>query len=87
MEKLVRKWGHKGLGRFLSDEEINLVHKVETAAGFWEVKEAAIKATGCTMGDVRIEKRKGIPVVFVRDAPVAASISHDGNFAIAVVMA
>jgi len=87
--------------KFLSKNEILLVKKIETLAGFWAAKEAISKALGCGIGkelsfhDIQLSKNsKGAPS-FVLSAKAqqihritssSLSISHDGGFAIAVVV-
>ena len=41
IEKMIEKFGDKALRRFLSQEEMLLVKRPSTAAGFWAAKEAA----------------------------------------------
>jgi len=100
IEALQRRFGDKGLLRFLSEEEIALVKSPTTAAGFWAAKEACAKALGCGIGaecgfhDIRISKTpKGAPLLSLSPAvrerfgieDTSLSITHDGGFAIAVV--
>jgi holo-[acyl-carrier protein] synthase len=100
IEHLIQRFGDKGLKRFLNDTELALVSKKETAAGFWAAKEAASKAIGtgigkeCSWYDITISKTaKNQPLLsFSKEIEdryniksVSLSISHDGNFAIAVV--
>ena len=101
IEKMIDRFGHKALERFLSQEEIALVSSHATAAGFWAVKEAASKALGCGIGsefgfhDIRIQKsKKNAPYILLshktiekfRIESAEVSITHDGGFAVAVVM-
>lgn len=100
MERLMERFGDKALERFLNQDEIKLVKNYKTAAGFWAVKEAASKALGtgigseCSFNDITISKTsKGAPAISlskkitqsfnIRDTSV--SITHDGDYAIAVV--
>ena len=98
--KMMEKFKEKALKRFLDDDEIKLIKKPETAAGFWAAKEAASKAIGtgigdgCSWYDMKISKnRLGQPSIVFSDhitdrfniTNITVSISHDGNFAIAVV--
>ena len=107
MKKLIEKYDHKILDKFLSPQEIALVKNHRTAAGFWAAKEAASKALGCGIGmgtgiggaccgfhDITISKTaKGAPRLElsakVRERfgiqASALSITHDGDYAIAVV--
>ncbi|MCF6243849.1 MAG: holo-ACP synthase [Sulfurovum sp.] len=86
--------------KFLSDDEITLIKKIETLAGFWAAKEAISKALGCGIGselsfhDIHLSKSdKGAPSFVLSVAAqnkhkiksASLSISHDGGFAIAVV--
>lgn len=97
---LIERRGDKALQRFLSDDEISLVKTPQTAAGFWAAKEACAKALGCGIGaecgfhDIVIGKTpKGAPLLSLSDRVTATfgikatslSITHDGDYAIAVV--
>jgi len=101
IEKLVIEYGIKFKQRYLSKQEIAMARKLETLAGFWAAKEAIAKALGCGIGndlsfhDIIIAKdHRGAPLfalskeaqkVFkIRESSL--SISHDGGFAIAVVV-
>jgi holo-[acyl-carrier protein] synthase len=101
IEKMIDKWQDKALKRFLNKKEISLIKNSSTAAGFWAAKEAASKAIGtgigkkCSFHDIKISKSKsGQPILKyrkkirkefnIKDSSV--SITHDGNFAIAVVV-
>ena len=46
MERLIERFGEKGLRKFLSQNEIKLISSHKTAAGFWAIKEAFSKALG-----------------------------------------
>lgn len=100
MSRFMERFGEKALCRFLSIEEISLVKNYKTASGFWAAKEACSKALGVGIGsecgffDMVIFKSKtGAPTLklsqrlidkfFVKD--VSLSITHDGEYAIAVV--
>ncbi len=100
MRSLMERFGEKGLHKFLSKEERDLVKNVKNAAGYWAAKEAFVKAIGsgigkeCSFYDIKIYKdEKGAPKIalsrkviekfYIRD--VALSITHDGEYAIAVV--
>jgi holo-[acyl-carrier protein] synthase len=100
MERLIERFGEKALSKFLSPEEILLVKSPRTAAGFWAAKEAASKALGtgigaeCGFHDILLSKSaKGAPQLtfserVVKDfdiADSAVSITHDGDYAVAVV--
>ncbi|QOP46021.1 holo-ACP synthase [Sulfurimonas paralvinellae] len=100
MERLLKKFGKKALLRFLCEKEIELVKNGTTASGFWAAKEAFSKALGtgigadCSFHDIKIYKDKqGAPKIALSRriiqkfdiTQVALSITHDGEFAIAVV--
>lgn len=100
MKKLLEKYDQKFLEKFLLPQEIELVKNYRTAAGFWAAKEAASKALGCGIGaecsfhDIIISKTaKGAPFLELSEkvkghfdiASSALSITHDGDYAIAVV--
>eukprot|EP01156_Anaeramoeba_ignava_P020787 Anaeramoba_ignava/c17141_g1_i1.p5 GENE.c17141_g1_i1~~c17141_g1_i1.p5 ORF type:complete len:117 (+),score=0.19 c17141_g1_i1:1620-1970(+) len=100
IEKMMQRWGEKALSRFLSEDEIALVKRASTAAGFWAAKEAAAKALGtgigseCGFHDIKISKtKKNAPKIkFKKDIrkkfkikDSSLSITHDGGFAVAVV--
>jgi len=100
MQKLMEKYDRQFLAKFLSPSEIVLVKNYRTASGFWAAKEAASKALGCGIGsecsfhDITITKTaKGAPLLALSArvkttfniAQSALSITHDGDYAIAVV--
>ncbi len=100
MNRLIERFGDKALQKFLSQNEITLVKNHKTAAGFWAVKEACSKALGvgigseCSFHDIEITKtQKGAPQVKLSDKitkkysikDISVSITHDGEYAIAVV--
>ena len=100
MNRLMERFGDKALLRFLNDEEILLVKNYKTAAGFWAVKEACSKALGvgigseCSFHDIKISKTpKGAPKIKLSSKVIesfsikdtSVSITHDGEYAIAVV--
>ena len=99
--KMYEKFGEKAYERFLDNDEILLVKRVETAAGFWAAKEAASKAIGtgigkeCSFHDIKIKKSKsGAPKIKYSKAirkkykinKSSLSITHDQGLAIAVVV-
>ena len=101
IEKMIERFGDKALEKFLSTKEILLVKSPSTAAGFWAAKEAASKAIGtgigknCSFKDIKISKSKlGAPQIKYKKKlrkkfkiqNSKLSISHDGGFAIAVVV-
>lgn len=98
---MVERFGDKALQKFLTKKEIKLVKNVATAAGFWAAKEAASKAIGTGIGkecgffDIKISKsEKGQPLLKYKKhirkkfyfKKSSLSITHDGGFAIAVVV-
>lgn len=100
MNRLMERFGDKALQKFLSTDEIKLVKNYKTAAGFWAVKEAVSKALGvgigseCKFHDIRILKTiKGAPRLELKSnimqsyniKDISVSITHDGEYAIAVV--
>jgi holo-[acyl-carrier protein] synthase len=101
IEKMIEKWGNKALSRFLSPKEISLGKNASTYAGFWAAKEAASKAIGtgigknCSFHDIKIKKlSSGQPILKYKKhlrkkyniKSTSLSITHDGGFAIAVVV-
>lgn len=100
MESLMERFGEKALQKFLTANEIILVKNYKTAAGFWALKEACSKALGvgigaeCSFHDIVISKTpKGAPRIALSETIVekfrvkstSVSITHDGEYAIAVV--
>ncbi|WP_373036366.1 holo-ACP synthase [Sulfurimonas sp.] len=100
MNRLIERFGEKALLRFLSHEEIKLIKNYKTAAGFWATKEAVSKALGvgigkeCSFEDIVISKTtKGAPKIQLSQrlmdnfniTDTSVSITHDGEYAIAVV--
>jgi len=94
IHSLLEKYGDTFKNRFLTPDEIIF-------AGLWAAKEAISKALGCgisatlTFHDIHIFKNsKGAPYFTLsqkanRHYPInsaSLSISHDGGFAIAVVV-
>jgi len=101
IEKLLERFGNKFKIKFLNDDEIKLVKKAESIAGFWSAKEAISKAIGCgickdlSFHDINISKdSRGTPYFrlskkaqeIYKIKSSSLSISHDGGFAIAVVV-
>ncbi len=100
MRRFIERFGDRGLQKFLSENEIQLVKNPRTAAGFWAAKEACAKALGCGIGhecgfhDIIISKTaKGAPQIslsqrvseYFKINDISVSITHDGDYAIAVV--
>jgi len=101
IKTLLEKYGETFKKRFLCDDEIHRLKKVESIAGHWAAKEAISKALGCGIGksltfhDIIISKDQlGAPrFILSQEAQErhqiknsSLSISHDGGFAIAVVV-
>ena len=100
MNSMIERFGDKALQKFLCSSEIELVKNYKTASGFWAVKEACSKALGvgigseCSFHDITISKTdKGAPLVHLSEkiikkfniTDISVSITHDGDYAIAVV--
>ena len=101
IEKMQEKFKDKFYDRFLDEDEKKLANSVQSLAGFWAAKEAASKAIGtgigkeCSFFDIKITKSsKNAPQIEYKKSlrkkykikNSALSISHDGGFAIAVVV-
>jgi len=99
VEEFVKKFGDRALGRFLSSEEIELIKNSSTIAGFWAAKEAVSKALGvgigkrCSFFDIKIKKDEDGKPYFLLSKKIveefgikstSLSISHDGEYAVAV---
>lgn len=100
MNRFIERFGERALKKFLCDDEIELVKNYKTASGFWAAKEAFSKALGtgigheCGFHDMVISKTaKGAPQLKVSQEirqkfsiqDISLSITHDGDYAIAVV--
>lgn len=100
MSRLIERFGEKALLRFLCQEEISLIKNYKTASGFWATKEAFSKALGvgigkeCSFHDLIIYKTsQGAPKLKLSQKLIekfniqetSLSITHDGDYAIAVV--
>ena len=100
MNRLIERFGDKALQKFLNKDEIKLIKNYRTAAGFWAAKEACSKALGvgigaeCSFFDILISKTsKGAPILNLSNkvlnnfniTDTSLSITHDGEYAIAVV--
>ena len=101
IQKMIDKFDNKALEKFLSKKEIALANTTSSYAGFWAAKEAASKAIGtgigkkCSFKDIKISKSKnGQPKLKyskkirkeLKIKNSSVSITHDGGFAIAVVV-
>lgn len=100
IESLYKKFGQRGLSRFLSPKEIELSNfKPQTLAGFWAAKEAISKALKTGIGkdlsflDIKIKKDAHNAPYFKLSKTASKkfeikesslSITHDNGFAIAV---
>ena len=100
MASLMERFGEKSLQRFLCDEEIKSIKNHKSAAGYWAAKEAFSKALGtgigaqCSFKDIKIYKdERGAPKIALSHKIITAfsitdaalSITHDGEYAVAVV--
>jgi holo-[acyl-carrier protein] synthase len=101
IKRLIDRFGNRFMDRFLTPHEQKNLKKIESIAGYWAAKEAISKALGCGIGgdlafhDMIITKTpQGAPeFTLTPDAQKrhpytqsSLSISHDGGFAIAVVV-
>ena len=101
IEKSLEKFGNTFKRKFLNESEISRAKKTESIAGLWAAKEAISKALGCGIGaelsfhDITISKsEKGTPSFTLSPSAQkihtiknsSLSISHDGGFAIAIVV-
>ncbi|WP_456391838.1 holo-ACP synthase [Nitratifractor sp.] len=101
IDKARKRFGDRFVKRYLSPDEVGPDMAAASLAGRWAAKEAIAKALGCGIGgelsfhDIRIEKdARGAPSFtlspkVLRRFPIrqsSLSISHDGGFAIAVVI-
>ena len=99
--KSIDKYGEKFLSKFLNEDENELSRRAESVAGYWAAKEAIAKALGCGIGvelsflDITIYKdEKKAPHFKLNEKAQrihkikssSLSISHDGGFAIAMVL-
>ncbi len=94
VKKAYEKFGKKFLKRFLDEEEIALIKKEESIAGFWAAKEAIAKALHTGIGeelsflDIKLYKINNVPYFTIKSKKFtiidsSLSIAHDGGFAIA----
>lgn len=101
IEKSLAQFGDKFKQRFLHPQEMKLVKKTESMAGFWAAKEAIAKALGCGIGSdlsfhdiIIVKDSRGRPTFTLSEEAQkmhqikesSISISHDGGFAIAVAV-
>jgi holo-[acyl-carrier protein] synthase len=101
IEAALRRFDTRFLQRYLHPDEQEHYTSVASLAGAWAAKEAIAKSLGCGIGsklsflDIQLHKdAKGAPGFTLspeasRRFPIrqsSLSISHDGGFAIAVVV-
>ena len=101
IKRLIDRFGEKALEKFLTKEEISLIKKVESAAGFFAAKEAVAKALGtgigkeCSFFDIKIHKDENGAPFFTLSREIvekyaifetALSITHEKDYAIAVAV-
>jgi holo-[acyl-carrier protein] synthase len=101
IERSVQRFGGRFLTRYLNPQEFSSASSTASLAGYWAAKEAIAKALGCGIGselgfhDILLHKdAKGAPSFRLTDTAMrhfpiresSLSISHDGGFAIAVVV-
>ena len=101
IKKFVDRFGENGLKKFLNDSEIKDIKRTQTVAGYWAAKEAIAKALKTGIGkelsfkDITIYKEKsGAPNFRLSNKIIkrykikdcSLSISHDGDYAIAVAV-
>lgn len=99
IEKLKKRFGDKALKRFLDEDEIKLASSSTSHAGYWAAKEAISKALGvgisskCSFFDIKLFKDEKKAPYFTLSKHIvdefkitdtALSITHDGEYAIAV---
>lgn len=103
IQSILQKHPQKFLERFLSPQEILLTKQSpQSIAGFWAAKEACSKALGTGIGaelgflDIHISKNpRNAPLLTLSSdkmthfnlTDLSLSISHERDFAIAVVIA
>jgi len=101
IERLKERFGDKALKRFLNEEEIKLASSSTSHAGYWAAKEAISKALGvgiskeCSFFDIILHKDAKKAPYFTLSKHIiekynitntSLSITHDGEYAIAVAM-
>ena len=84
------------LKKVFSEREISLFSdrnfSLQTVAGNYCAKEAFVKAFGCGFGKIRpidievLRKENGCPYILYQEKEYNVSISHDGEYAFAVVI-
>jgi len=101
ISEATERFGERFVQRYLHPQEYGDNPKTASLAGYWAAKEAVAKALGCGIGsklgfhDIFLHKNaEGAPSFSLspealRRFPVresSLSVSHDGNFAIAVAV-
>ncbi len=93
IRRILKRHGDKFLDRILSEEEKDYVTKkrriVESLSGIFAAKEAFIKALGRSvpLKKIRIVHNQGRPLIlYENELYRSLSISHEKNYAIAVVL-
>ncbi|WWW11625.1 holo-ACP synthase [Arcobacter cryaerophilus gv. pseudocryaerophilus] len=101
IKKMHEKFGDKFYDRFLCEDEKEFIKSPQNATGFWAAKEAASKAIGvgigeiCSFYDIKIKKDKNNAPKIKYSKKLkkrfkikksSISITHDGGFAIAIVV-
>ena len=99
IERLKERFGDKALKRYLDEDEIKLSSSSTSHAGYWAAKEAISKALGvgisekCSFFDIKLYKDDKKAPYFTLSKHIveefeitdtALSITHDGEYAIAV---
>ncbi|MBL0687462.1 MAG: holo-ACP synthase [Sulfurospirillum sp.] len=99
IDRFKKRFGNKALKKFLDKDEIKLASSSTSHAGYWAAKEAISKALGvgisrtCSFYDIKIYKdNKNAPnftlsshlIEKFKITDVALSITHDGEYSIAV---
>jgi holo-[acyl-carrier protein] synthase len=94
IERAIKRGGIKFINRFTLNSNLpfELVNQYSRVAGMWAAKEAAYKALstrGISLSQIRVEystNRPEIRLLGFEDCKVDVSISHDGEYAIAVAL-
>jgi holo-[acyl-carrier protein] synthase len=101
IQRMKERFGNKALERFLDEDEIKLASSSSSHAGYWAAKEAISKALGvgiskkCSFFDIKLHKDENKAPYFtlakkiVEDFGItdtSLSITHDGEYAVAVAV-
>ena len=99
IQRMKERFGDKALKKFLNEDEIKLASSSTSHAGYWAAKEAISKALGvgiskkCGFFDIKLHKDSLNAPYFTLSKHIieefkitdtALSITHDGEYAIAV---